>query len=323
MARPRMNYFFGLDLGNGNLKIVTENFEQRIPSLMVDAVPSEALGHVSLNGENFIVGYGALKSSNAIATVDDRSIKIDKIERLYYGALTFVPNLPTNIKSYIVVSSHAWQSHKEAIKQHLEGSRTVALSGREIEINTEVLLVVPEGFGAVVDSLSQKVATLDFGSGTTLITPYQNKKPLVSVQAKLGGVNHLYEMISESMVSKNYGYRGDKREINRCLESGDFKINEVDISEIYDKQLQSWWNERLKDVRDEAYKLQKEGYEIICIGGGVALPKFSKILKAKKFTVVTDRPELTSARGLYKLALTQAKKKGIFVSETEGATVNA
>lgn len=111
------------------------------------------------------------------------------------------------------------------------------------------------------------------------------------------------------MTQANYGYAGDIREIRRCLELQMFEINGVNIKAIYQSQLKDWWNERLKDVRNEALKLQKDGFKIICIGGGVALPNFIPLLKVKKFAVVDQAPELASARGLYRLALTQAKKK--------------
>ncbi len=315
MGRPRMNYFFGLDLGNGNLKIVGDAFEQRIPSIHLEATPASALGHITIDGKSYIVGYGALQSLNAIPTVEDKSLKVEGIERLYLGGLSYVPHLPKKIVSFPVVSSHAWATHKEDIKNRLNGTKTVVLAGSEIEITTDCLLVVPEGFGAIVDSDDERVATLDFGTGTTLITPYIKKKPMNSVQALNGGVNNLYLMISEAMKSVNHGYRGDIREIRRCLELGIFDINGVNIKKVYREQLKDWWNERLKDVRLEAEKLKKDGFKILCIGGGVALPEMSKLLTSKNFEVVTEKPELASAKGLYKLALSQAKKKGLSIVE--------
>lgn len=315
MARPKTNHFFGLDLGNGNIKIVTDNLEQRIPSIHVKSVPADALGHITVDSKSYVVGYGALQSRVAINTVDDKSLKVEGIDRLYYGALSYVPHLGDKIKSYPVVSSHAWRTHKPQIKQKLEGSYSVVLAGKLIEVETEVLSVVPEGYGAIVDETQERVATLDFGTGTTLVTPYINRKPLDTVQAKNGGVHNLYLMISETMSQANYGYTGDINEIRRCLELQMFDINGVNIKPIYQEQLKVWWNERLKDVRNEVLKLQKDSFKIICIGGGVALPGFVPLLKKKDLIVVEASPELVSAKGLYRLALMQGKKKGIYTGE--------
>ncbi|BAZ71376.1 hypothetical protein NIES4106_61730 (plasmid) [Fischerella sp. NIES-4106] len=317
MGRPKTNYLFGLDLGNGNLKIVGNAFEQRIPSIHIPAPEAEALGNITINGKSYIVGHGAQQSLSAIPTVEDKSLKVEGIERLYYGGLSYVPQLSSKIQSYPVVSSHAWATHKEEIKANLNGTKTVVLAGKTVEVTTRCLLVVPEGFGAIVERSEKLIATLDFGTGTTLITPYINKKPMRSTQAQNGGVHNLYLMISEGMNKVNFGYRGDVREIRKSLELGVLKVGDVEIKETYNEQLKKWWNDCLKDVRLEAERLHKDGYTILCIGGGAALPGLASMLKRKKFEVVTDKPELASARGLYQLAIKEAKKNGISTVEAE------
>ncbi|WP_190946380.1 hypothetical protein [Nostoc flagelliforme] len=61
----------------------------------------------------------------------------------------------------------------------------------------------------------------------------------------------------------------------------------------------------------EAQKLASNGYTVLCIGGGVALPGFSKVLESKKLTTYQGSPEMASVKGMYQLCETLATKKGV------------
>lgn len=308
MARPRLNFQIGLDLGNGNIKIASDKFTERIPSYMDVCEPSDAVGCVCLDGQSFCIGYGASQSKTGLPVSSDKKIKIDGIQKLYLGALSHLPNLSKVMHCQIVVSSHAWESHKALIKSNLEGDVQVKLSGVDVELSTEVLLVVPEGFGAIAFANKSKIATLDFGTGTTLLTPYMNGKPQ-ETKTSNEGVQKLIHMISEKMKPINNGYPGDSNEIRRCLEMGKLITSDgCNFKSVYDSMLPYWWNTYLKDLGNQAKQLSDSGYEIVCIGGGVALPGFSKVLEKKGFSPVTDRPEMASVKGLYQLAL---KKSGV------------
>lgn len=311
MARPKLNFQIGLDLGNGNIKIVTDDFVERIPSYIDDCQASDAIGSVVLKGDkpvSFCVGYSASKSKTGIPTSSDKTLKTDGINKLYLGALAHLPNLSKKMHCQVIVSSHAWESHKEIIKSKLNQTLLVKLADTEVELSTEILAIVPEGFGAIVFNPEPKTATLDFGTGTTLLTPYTNRKPQ-ETRTSIEGVQKLINMVCDSMKPHNNGYVGDTNEIRRCLEQGTFKTSDgCDFKPIYQKCLSQWWNNYLKDLSIEAQKLAKEGYVITCIGGGVALPGFAKVLAAKGFTVVSERPEMVSVKGLYQLAL---KKAGV------------
>lgn len=313
-GRPKSNIYFGLDLGNGNLKIASHDLDECIPSYRTEDNHTDGLGSVLLEGKSYTVGKAALSSLKFVKrTVDDRNAKVDGIEALYLGSLAHHINLPKDCTSRIVVSSHAWQTHKDAIKDNLNQQRQVVLAGQKISLTTEVLLVVPEGYGAVYN-LIENCATLDFGTGTTILTPYQKGKPGES-RTQHYGVQKLIKLISQEMKSVNGGYPGDEELIRRSLERGEMKVDGVNISTIYKACLKTWWNDGLSDLGKSASELSKEGYKIICIGGGVALPGFSKVLTSKKFKPVLDRPEMANARGLYQLALTTAKKRGYHVND--------
>ena len=131
------------------------------------------------------------------------------------------------------------------------------------------------------------------------------------------GVQQLFNMIASEMPSINNGYPGDVDEIRRSLELGELKIDGCNIKPIYGNCLSQWWNENIKDLGKEAEKLRKEGYEVICVGGGVALPMFANILSKKGFNPVSEKPEMVNALGLYDLAIHTAKKKGLYVNAAQ------
>jgi hypothetical protein len=305
MARPRLNFPIGLDLGNGNIKIVSSDYSDRIPSYIDNCNPSDAVGSVLIRGEkevSFCVGYGASKSKTGIPTSSDKSIKIDSINQLYLGAIAHLPDLSRTMHCQIVVSSHAWESHKEVIKSNLTQKLDCRLSGVDVELTTEVLMVVPEGFGAIVATSEKRIATLDFGTGTTLLTPYAGRKPQETMTS-IEGVQKLIHMIADTMKPYNNGYVGDVNDIRKCLEQSRFKtFDGCDFKKIYQSCLQQWWNTYLKDLGTEAQRLANDGYKILCIGGGVALPGFANVLAKKGFETVLDRPEMASVNGLYALA---------------------
>jgi hypothetical protein len=90
MARPRLNFPIGLDLGNGNIKIACGDYTDRIPSYIDNCAASDAIGSVLIKGEkgtSFCVGYGASKSKTGIPTSSDKTVKTDGINKLYLGAV--------------------------------------------------------------------------------------------------------------------------------------------------------------------------------------------------------------------------------------------
>lgn len=308
-GRPKKCFYFGLDAGNGSIKIVGEKFEERIPSYKTEAYLAESLGSVQLNGLVYTVGRNAILSQKICKrTVDDKFAKVEDLQALYLGALAHF-DCPSVMHNRIVVSSHAYATLKDKIIQSLKTEdMEVVLSGKQVRVTTDVLLIVPEGFGAIFTKKQDKFATLDFGNGTTVLTPYSKRKPGTAL-IEYYGVQRLIELISKEMMSINGGYPGDVDDIRRSLERGDLKLDggEIDISDIYKKCLKDWWNDGLKKIMKEAIKMAEDGEDVVCIGGGVALPNFSKILSAKGFKPIDKHPEMANARGLYQLAMEKDK----------------
>lgn len=308
-GRPRKYFYFGLDAGNGSIKLVGDNFEERIPSYKTKKYLGDALGSVQVDGVEFTVGRNALIGNKLFKRiVDDNFAKVEDLEALYLGALAHY-QCPSEMHNRIVLSSHAYASLKDKIKKMLnKEQRTVVLAGKSVSLTTEVLMVTPEGYGAVYNEPGN-LATFDFGNGTTILTPYSGCRPGVAMIEHYG-VQDLIRLISEEMAGLNGGYPGNVDDIRSALERGDFNINGVSIKKIYNTCLKHWWNEGLLGLGNEASKLVKNGNKVICIGGGVALPNFSKVLETKGFVPVKEKPEMINARGLYALALRKASKQG-------------
>lgn len=302
-GRPKKYFYFGLDAGNASIKIVGDDFEENIPSYKTSHYITDSIGSVQRNNEGFTVGRNAVLGTKLFTrTVDDRYAKVSDLESLYLGALAHRLECPGVMHNRVVVSSHAYSKLKNEIKSQLEKeNQPVTLAGQEVLLTTEVLLVVPEGFGAVYQEKSN-LATLDFGNGTTVLTPYSKGKPGDPL-IEYYGVQKLIHLIADEMKSINGGYPGDVDDIRKALERGDLKVDNLNIRDIYKKCLAAWWQEGLSNLSKKASKFVSNGEKVIAVGGGVALPGFRKILEGKGFSPIGDRPEMANARGLYKLAV--------------------
>jgi hypothetical protein len=307
-GRPKMYFYFGLDAGNGSIKIVGEEFEKRIPSYFTKNYVGECWGSVRTDKATYMIGESAISQSRLYdRTVDDKYAKVDKIEQLYLGALAHY-ECKSVMHTRIVVSTHAYASKRDEIKKQLEKELLVTLAGKDVQLSTEVIAVVPEGYGAVY-SKKNKLATLDFGNGTTTLTPYVNGKPCGEITIEPYGVQQLFKLISTEMASINGGYSGNVDLIRNALEREKFVVDDVSIQGIYKDCLKDWWNSGLAAIGKQATHMKENGAEIICIGGGVALPNFKKVLIKKGFSPVEDKPEMVNALGLYELAKLGGKKR--------------
>jgi hypothetical protein len=306
-GRPKKNFYIGLDAGNGWIKMVLDDAELRIPSYTSSRYIPECVGSVKDGKAEFTVGknalYDLMHDRNIKATGADPLAKIDSLEALYLGALSHYENLSNEMVCRIVVSTHAWadQKYKQTIKDALnKAEKEVILSGKEVKLTTEVMFIMPEGFGAVHEEKGD-FATFDFGNGTTILTPYVNAKPGVPIVEPCGVLN-LISLVSREASSINGGKPIPEADVRAAIERGDLKIEDLSFKDIYKKCLTEWWNEGLNNVRSKASKLAQDNNRIICIGGGVLLPLFAGLLKHKKFEPELDRPEMLNARGLHKIA---------------------
>lgn len=311
LGRPKKYLPVGLDAGNGSIKVVTDDFEKRIFSCFAKNYVGDCWGSVKTDKASYMIGESAISQTRlSEKTVDHKFAKIDKIQQLYLGALAHY-DCPPVMHVKLVVSSHAYHTKKDEIKKQLENENkelSVELAGNHVELTTEVIGVVPEGYGAVYLK-KNKLATLDFGNGTTVLTPYESGKPCGEITIKHYGVQKLFKLISTEMASINGGYPGDVDLIRTALEREKFIVDEVSIQSIYKECLRDWWNSGLAEIGKLATCMKENGTEIICIGGGVALPKFKAVLTQKGFSPVEKEPEMVNALGLYELAKLGARKK--------------
>lgn len=312
-GRPKKYFYFGLDAGNASIKIVGDQFEERIPSYTSKKFFHGSLGSFSRGDLGMTVGRNAVHSSKIFdRVVDDNFAKIDLINSLYLGALAHNTNWPKEMHNRIALSSHAYAHSKDQIKNALtQTNEVITLVDREITITTEVLFIVPEGYGAVYNNRSEYInlefATLDFGSGTTILTHYSKLKPSPPELVHYG-VNNLLLLISDEMRGLNGSYPGNIDEIRTAIESKSFKVQDFDIKDIYNSCLADWWNKGLSSIGKKAKRFINNGERVIALGGGAALPGFQKLLKERGFTIISKRPEMANAIGLYQMALDKGRE---------------
>jgi hypothetical protein len=306
VGRPQKIHFFGFNAGNGALKLVGKDFERRIISYKSNEYIPDVEGSVLVDGVGFTVGEQALYGLQlGRRTVDDVHAKTQDLDSLYLGALAHYDNLTSVMHNKIVLSSHAYSSMKEELKKQLsKPERIVVLAGKEVRLTTELLMIVPEGYGAVYHLLD-KLATLDIGRGTSILTPYSTGKPGKERTSPIA-VETFYEIIYEKMRKFNGGIPGNIEAIQFALEKRSFNVqykgNAINIEEIYQDSLQEWWKALLPMI-NHAKDMQSNNCKIYCIGGGVALPRLAGKLQEVGFNPVKKSPEMVDARGLYDIAL--------------------
>ena len=233
VGRPQKIHFFGFNAGNGSLKLVGKEFDRRIISYKSNEYIPDVEGSVLVDGVGFTVGEQALYGSQlGRRTVDDVYAKTQDLDSLYLGALAHYDNLTSVMHNKVVLSSHAYSSLKEELKKQLsKPERIVILAGKEVRLTTELLMIVPEGYGAVYNLL-YKLATLDIGRGTSILTPYSSGKPGKERTSSIA-VQTFYEIISEKMRKFNGGIPGNIEAIQFALEKKSFivqyKGNDINI----------------------------------------------------------------------------------------------
>ncbi len=315
--KQQKHFACGIDNGFGNYKIKVENFPVKIiPSYLTyeSLKDDDVEGHVKFNGEEFTVGDSAFRANkrSLARNVDDAATKIDDALRMLLGSLAhFQAESPRREwHLHLAASIHDSENFKDKLITTLSGEHECILSGYETKVTVEVVKVLPEGMGALVDeNLPKNLTLLDFGTGTTLYSRYTKGKCELH-EPEDCGVETLIELISKEMKAVNSGMKGDKHLIREALKGSlIYKTDkEIPLGLIYDKCLHTWFNKYLKDILKNAKAAQSQGDTVWCIGGGCLLPKFSPFLKELGFTIL-KKPLEANVMGLFKLA-EQYKGKG-------------
>jgi hypothetical protein len=312
----------GLDIGNGSIKLMSKEQRLSIPSVISTEINASG-GRVKLEGVEYLLGEAALKNDRSTRqfTSDSPAIKVKDIKRLYFGTLAHYPNLSTTKSIQLVLSSNAFRKYGEEITKVLSGTQIVELNGKHHNISTEVLRVVPEGYGVIaskqpvetkrgketveLDITGHRIFLIDLGNGTAIKSVYESgcREPLVFTPERYG-VSKLFNAFQESTADVNYGTKLDIGEVRLIIEKGQLNYKGLDFVSIYKQCLTSWWEKGLKPIVDEAVAYQSKGYTVVCTGGGILLPAMKPSLAKKGFHWVKD-PVFANAQGLLMLATTK------------------
>lgn len=307
--KHQKHFACGIDNGFGNYKIKIENFPLKIiPSyLTYEQMKDDVVGQVKINGEEFTVGESAFRANqySLSRNSDDASSKINDALKMLLGALAHIqaesPRKEWHL--HLAASIHDSENFKDALINSLSGEHECILSGHETKVTVNVVKVLPEGMGALVnESLPKKLTVLDFGTGTTLLSRYTKGKCELH-EPEPCGVEKLIELLRTEMKAINSGLPGDKHLIREALKSSlMYKTDKViSLEPIYDKCLHTWFNTYLKSIIKTAKAAQSQEDVVWCIGGGCLLPKLNPFLKELGFKIHKN-PLEANVLGLFKLA---------------------
>jgi hypothetical protein len=293
----------GIDNGFGNYKLLIEGHKLVvIPSYLTEEKMESVPGRVVLNNHEYTVGDSARRCGKYFTrNVDDASSKLQYALPMLLGALAHLPHRK-EWYLHLAASIHDSDSLGESLIKTLSGEHDCILAGMPTKVVVDVVKVIPEGMGSLVDrQIPTKLTLLDFGNGTTLLSRYSQGKRELHEPVHFG-VENLVDLIAREMKSSNDGLPGENHLIRSGLESG--KLNygrSQSFKAIYKKCLLEWSDKYLKKTIKKAKDAYEQGDEVWCIGGGCLLPGFRENLTKIGFKV-HEFPVEANVTGLMSIA---------------------
>lgn len=318
----------GLDLGNGFVKLKSENTETVIPSLFKQVDTSTEYEYLAssrggvvefldsdrgeLQNTRWLVGNPAYQEfpDSCDRIVDDRRNKITYALQGLCGALAVsIPAKSMNIA--LCASIHDAEVFGDALKSALNGTHTVKINGRTTTLNIKTL-VVDEGLGAIAHGIKRGASTkdgqsilLDIGHGTAIISAFSGAKIIrASRYIHPNGVGKLIQAIADHPKTREFrgGISGDAQLICQGIEN-DFYYGRTGFNfrEIYQECLMPWVREVLSPTLKKVDPWLNSCDRILATGGGVNLPGMSSVLAKKQIAVIPDA-QLANVSGLFTIA---------------------
>jgi hypothetical protein len=293
----------GIDNGFGNYKLLIEGHELVvIPSYLTEEKMEAVPGRVRLGDHEYTVGDSARRCGKYFTrNVDDASSKLQYALPMLLGALAHLPHRK-EWYLHLAASIHDSDNLGQGLIETLSGEYECILSGMPSRVLVDVVKVVPEGMGSLVDmSIPKKLTLVDFGNGTTLLSRYNNGKREMHEPVHFG-VENLIELIAKEMKGSNNGLPGESHLIRIGLESGKLNYGRSQtFKPIYKKCLTDWFDKYLKKTLKKAKDAYEQGDEVWCIGGGCLLPGFADNLRKAGFKV-HESPIDANVKGLMSIA---------------------
>jgi len=320
----------GFDPGMGAIKLYGPQGGVEMPS-QVATNGTKKLAHftglsrraappeVTTKDGHFYVGLGSHDYGRPVENLDyDRLTGSPEMSALLYGALSEFSkkySLPESVETITVglpietLSGDEAQRNAAAVREWLRGDHVWTVDETEYRLHVETVSVTPQPVGALFDyvldakgeyqperkgALSKEVGVCSIGFNTIELLVIRDKAPVERfTTGNTSGVRRLLELVNrQGLYSLG--------ELDAQLRSG--KLS-------YQDALPLWAREVGGEIEKSWGQVYRRFERVIVVGGGAIL--LSKAMQdrfgAKAF--VPEEPVLATARGLFKLAQKQGKKK--------------
>jgi len=319
----------GFDPGMGAIKLYGASGSVELPSqvavstgprLMVAAglrLSRRHVPEVGIEQGTFLVGPGAHNHGQPVENLDyDRLTGSPEMHALLYGALAQYPDLPAVLDKVAVglpletLSGEEARSNAGAVRRWLRGTHTWEVDGEPFAVTIRNVMITPQPVGALFDyvldeqasfvpdrkqALLGEVGVVSIGFNTIELLVIRNRTPADRLTAgRTLGVRRLLELMDgEGLYTLG--------ELDDLLRRGRLDTREA---------LPVWAREVLGAIEKKWARVYRKFERVIVVGGGAVLLRDALLSRFGDKAFVPDDPVIATARGLYKIALQQSRKRG-------------
>jgi len=330
-----MTTLFGFDAGMGALKLygphgglefvsqVAISRSRKMGRMLGLRAAKPPMRVITRNGR-FYVGKEAHDFGRAVENLDyDRLTGSPEIHALLYGAIStyrqhyqaafddvaFIVGLPLE-----PLTGEDAQTNVNAVKRWLGGEHSWEIEqGNETQscqLNVTEVKVTSQPVGALFDYLldeegrfvsSRKpafkgeVGVISIGFNTLELLVVKNRRPVEDLSTgNTVGVRRLLELVDDNEGLYSLG------QLDAMLREGNLDVRQA---------LPVWEREIWGQVERTWGRTWRRFHAVLIVGGGAVLLKNSLPLRFNGKGFVPDQPVMSIARGLYKLAVQQARRK--------------
>ena len=331
MIASSIPLLLGQDLGMGSNKLYGPQGGLVLPSL-VSAETNQAVGHLLgfrtqkpplrllLDGAAFYVGPGAHDWGRPIENLDyDRLTGVPETRAIVYANLTgYIQQYgPLEAPVQLIVglpleplSGPDAATNADVVRRWLKGPHRWEADGQSFQVMVSDVKVTSQPSGALFDYLLdengafiperkahfiQEIGIVSIGFNTLELLTVRDKAPVQALTAgRTLGVRRLLELVNgEGLYTLG--------ELDSLLRSGRLDVQAA---------LPVWGREITGQIEKTWGRRWKRFAQIIVVGGGAILLRQHLLERFNGKVYLPDDPVLAIARGLYKLALQQAGRKG-------------
>lgn len=317
----------GVDIGNGALKLVSNQGETRIDSyvsyLSERASMAANSGYVEyqdgdrsdLVGKQWIGGINAYFHSikDYYRVTDNPQGKAELGLQILLAGLSQLP-YRSEWNLHLVCSVHDGKTLGKPIKTALEGAHQVLMKGKKSTVQITVAAVLEEGTGAIIHYQKNcdptNALVFDFGNGTAIVSGFNGLKLTGDRYYSQAGVETLIDAVANNeLVRLKLMKLGDRHLIRAGIENRTFvygtQYPDWNFQDSYKAELPGWVARVLKPMLRSTEDRFASATALIAIGGGACLPGIDLLLAKRNIRVLPD-PLWANARGLYAYAVRKA-----------------